>query len=89
MAKKGNEGFLRTVIRRGKAKTPPFFKKLRKMGLIVTALGGALVAAPVALPAVIVTAAGYLVVAGSVLTAVSQVAVKEEEEPVRKETNNV
>ncbi len=73
MATKAKNGFVKTLIERSKADTPPFFMA----GLILTAVGGALVAAPIALPAAIVTAAGYLVVAGSVVTAVSQVAVPE------------
>lgn len=76
MATKAKNGFVKTLIERGKADTPPFFKKLRMAGLILTAIGGALVAAPIALPAMVVTAAGYLVVAGSVVTAVSQVTVQ-------------
>ena len=79
MTAKGKKGLVGTLVERGKADTPPFFKKLRMAGLILTAVGGALVAAPVALPAIVVTVAGYLVVAGSVVTAVSQVAVPEAE----------
>jgi len=79
MAANGKKGLVKTLVERGKADTPPFFKKLRMAGLILTAGGGALVAAPVALPAIVVTVAGYLVVAGSVVTAVSQVAVPEAE----------
>jgi hypothetical protein len=45
---------------------------------VLTAVGGALVAAPVALPAAVVTIAGYMAVAGTVATAVSQVTVKNE-----------
>ncbi|HEY1038233.1 MAG TPA: hypothetical protein VGF30_02460 [Bacteroidia bacterium] len=79
------KGLLKTLVERSKAETPPFFKKLRLVGLALAAVGGVLVAAPVALPAAIVTAGGYLIVAGSVATAVSQVAVKGEEcEPKKK-----
>jgi hypothetical protein len=81
MATKGKNGFVKTLIERSKADTPPFFKKLRMAGLILTAIGGALVAAPIALPAAVVAAAGYLVVAGSVVSAVSQVTVQKEEKP--------
>jgi hypothetical protein len=42
------------------------------------------VASPIALPAVVVTVGGYLIVAGSVATAVSQVAVKDEEGGTKK-----
>jgi hypothetical protein len=73
----GKKGLVKTLVERSKADTPPFFKKLRLIGLILTAIGGAVVAAPLALPGAVVTAAGYLVVAGSVASAVSQVAVHE------------
>jgi len=80
------KGFVKTFVERCKADTPPFFKKMRLVGLALAAVGGVLVAAPIALPAAIVTAGGYLIVAGSVATAVSQVAVKDEEcEPKKKE----
>ena len=72
------KGFVKTLVERCKADTPPFFKKLRLVGLTLAAVGGVLVAAPIALPAAIITAGGYLIVAGSVATAVSQVAVKDE-----------
>lgn len=73
------KGIVKTLTERCKADTPPFFKKLRLIGLTLAAVGGVLVAAPIALPVAIVTAGGYLIVAGSVATAVSQVAVKDEE----------
>lgn len=59
--------------------TPPFFKKLRNVSLMLAAASGALLATPELLPAVLIKAAGYLAVAGSVAGAVSQAAVKEEE----------
>lgn len=64
------------IIQRVKSPTPPFFKKLRTAGLVLAAVGGVLVAAPVALPAAIVAAGGYLIVAGSVATAISQTVVQ-------------
>jgi len=68
----------KTIIERINSKTPPFFKKLRMAGLILAAAGGVLIAAPVAIPAILVTAGGYMIVAGTVATAVSQVAVEDE-----------
>lgn len=65
------------VIKRLKAPTPKFFRVLRAIGLSLTAVGGAILAAPIALPAVVVTVAGYIAVGGSVLVAVSQTAVDE------------
>ena len=73
------KGLVKTLAERCKADTPPFFKKLRLIGLTLAAVGGVLVAAPIALPVAIVTAGGYLIVAGSVATAVSQITVKDEE----------
>lgn len=63
------------LIDRAKAPTPKFFRIVRNIGLIVAAVGGALIASPVTVPAVIVTIGSYLTVIGGVLTAVSQVTV--------------
>lgn len=63
------------VIDRAQAPTPKFFKVIRSVGLIIAAAGAAIVTAPVVLPAAIVTVGGYLTVAGSVLSAISQVTV--------------
>jgi hypothetical protein len=60
------------ILQRIQSPTPPFFKKLRNIGLTLAAMGTAIVAAPVALPAIIVKVAGYLAVAGGVASAVSQ-----------------
>jgi uncharacterized membrane protein HdeD (DUF308 family) len=63
------------IVERAKAPTPKFFKVLRTIGLALLAVSGSIVAAPVALPAVVVTVAGYAAVAGGVLSAVSQITV--------------
>ncbi len=60
------------LVQRVKAPTPKFFKVLRNIGLILATVGGTILAAPIALPIVVSTAAGYLAVAGGVMTAVSQ-----------------
>ena len=60
------------LIDRLKATTPKFYKILRNVGLGMAAAGGILVASPIAIPAVLVTIGGYLIVAGSVATAISQ-----------------
>lgn len=59
--------------------TPPFFKKLRMAGMIIAAAGTAVLASPIALPAVVTSVAGYLIVGGSVATAVSQAAVTDDQ----------
>ena len=63
------------VVQRVKAPTPKFFKTLRTIGLALAAAGGAILASPIALPAGLVAAAGYVILAGGVVTAVSQTAV--------------
>ena len=60
--------------------TPPFFKKIRNIGLLIAAVGSSILAAPVTLPLLLVNIAGYLVVAGGVMSTVGQAAVKREEE---------
>ena len=69
-----------TIVRRAQRKTPKFFKKVRTIGLSVAAIGATLLAAPVALPAIVIKIAGYLAVAGTVMSGMSQVTVKEEKE---------
>ncbi len=61
------------LIDRAKSPTPKFFKVLRNIGIALATAGGAILASPVALPTVVVTIGGYLVTAGAVVTAVSQV----------------
>jgi len=63
------------VVERAQAPTPKFFKVLRNIVIIVATVGGAILTAPVALPAAIVTVGGYLAVAGGVISAISQMTV--------------
>lgn len=63
---------MKEVIQRLKGPTPRFFKKVRNLGVSVATIGGAILAAPVALPAGILAVAGYLTVAGTVASVVSQ-----------------
>jgi uncharacterized membrane protein HdeD (DUF308 family) len=63
------------IVARAKAPTPKFFRVLRSIGLAMLAISGTIVAAPVALPAVAVSTAGYLIVAGGVISAISQITV--------------
>jgi hypothetical protein len=52
--------------------TPKFFRIVRNIGLGLIAAGGAILASPVALPVAIGSLGSYLIVAGSVATAVAQ-----------------
>ena len=57
---------------RWKAKTPDFWKKVQRVGVIAGVLGAAILTAPVSLPASIITGAGYLVAVGGVTATLSQ-----------------
>ncbi|MFN8114978.1 MAG: hypothetical protein U0W65_02630 [Bacteroidia bacterium] len=72
------------LIDRLNAPTPKFFRVLRNVGLGLAAAGGILVASPIAIPAIVVTIGGYLIVAGSVATAVSQAVTTTEGEKKEK-----
>lgn len=61
------------LMQRALSPTPNFFKKLRNIGLVIAAIGTAIVTAPVGLPAVIVSIGSYCAVTGAVIGAVSQV----------------
>ncbi|MBS4041325.1 MAG: hypothetical protein KGZ81_12100 [Flavobacteriales bacterium] len=63
---------MKKIINRAKAPTPKFFKVLRTVGLALAAVGGTILAAPIALPAIVTTIGGYVAVAGGVLSAASQ-----------------
>ncbi|CAM3802007.1 hypothetical protein FLGE108171_15450 [Flavobacterium gelidilacus] len=69
------------VVERVAAPTPKWFKALRTIGIALASVGGIILASPVALPVGIVSAAGYLVLGGSIISVVSQTGVKTEEEP--------
>ena len=60
------------VVERSKTHTPSFFKILTAIGLALLTISGSVIAAPIVLPATVVTVAGYLAVAGGVISAVSQ-----------------
>ncbi|RVT75333.1 hypothetical protein EOD40_11255 [Flavobacterium sufflavum] len=63
---------MKKIINRASAPTPKFFKVLRNVGLALAAVGGTILAAPIALPVIVTTIGGYVAVAGGVLSAVSQ-----------------
>ena len=72
------------IVERIKAPTPKFFKILRSIGLALLAISGTVVAAPIVLPVTVVTVAGYMAVAGGVISAVSQLTVDDETLPFDK-----
>lgn len=67
------------IVERYKKPTPKFFKTLRNIGIALATAGGAIIAAPISMPAIVVTIATYMTVAGTVATAVSQAVVTDGE----------
>lgn len=63
---------LKELKNRWKAETPKFWKKVQKISIAAGVIGGAIIAAPVALPAAVITIGGYLVAVGSVGATLSQ-----------------
>ena len=63
--------------KRWKAETPKFWKTVQKIGIAAGALGAVLVSAPISLPASLITIGGYLITAGGVTAALSQLTVKD------------
>lgn len=69
---------MKKIIQRAQAQTPPFFRKIRNVGLLLTALATAVVTIPVSLPALVITISGYAAAAGAAATAISQLTLYEE-----------
>jgi len=61
-----------TIRQRWKARTPRFWKKVQRIALVTGAVAGAILTAPVSLPAVLVTTAGYVAVTSSAIAGMSQ-----------------
>ncbi len=79
------------LIERVSAPTPKWFKIIRNIGITLTAVGGAILAAPIVLPATIITVAGYVVLGGTIASAIAQTAMQTDnnEETDSKETDSV
>ena len=74
------------IIDRLQAATPPFFKTIRNIGIILASVSATLLAAPIALPAVVLQVAGYMAVAGTVASAISQTTISDK--PIDKGDGN-
>lgn len=65
------------LVKRWKAETPDFWKKVQTIGIGIGAVGGIIVSAPVVLPAALITIGGYMVAIGSVAAVLSKLTVKD------------
>lgn len=68
-----------SIKQRWSAKTPKFWKRVQKIAITLGAVAGVLVAAPITLPAAVVTVAGYAITAGTVAATLSQLTVENNE----------
>jgi hypothetical protein len=75
------------IIERYKKPTPRFFRILRNIGIALATAGGAIIAAPLSIPATIITIATYMTVAGTVATAVSQAVIKDDDTSEKEENS--
>jgi hypothetical protein len=69
---------LASILERAQTETPPFFKKMRLIGLVAVTIGTTIMMTPIAVPAALTAIAGYVLLGGTVLTAISQVTINEE-----------
>jgi len=76
------------IVERYKKPTPKFFKTLRNIGIALATAGGAIIAAPITMPALVITIATYMTVAGTVATAVSQAVVIDDKNSETNEAND-
>lgn len=65
------------IKKRWNAPTPKFWKKVQNIAIAVGAAAGVVIAAPITLPAAVVTVAGYLVTAGTVAATLSQLTIED------------
>jgi len=64
---------------RWQAKTPKFWKRVQRWAIITGAVAGIIIAAPVTLPAAVITTATYLVTVSATLATASQLTVDDKE----------
>lgn len=68
-----------SIRQRWSAKTPKFWKRVQKVAITLGAVAGVLIAAPITLPAAVVTVASYAITAGTVAATLSQLTVENNE----------
>jgi hypothetical protein len=62
------------IVKRLRATTPPFFKKVRNIGLIVAGIGTAIATLPISLPATLIATSSYLIAIGTTAATIAQTA---------------
>ncbi|MBD1364370.1 hypothetical protein IDJ77_11175 [Mucilaginibacter sp. ZT4R22] len=70
------------VVDRLTSPTPSFWKKVQKLALVIGAVSASIITAGAALPAVVVTVAGYAGLAAGTVVTVAQLTKDDEPTPV-------
>ena len=65
-----------SIKQRWCAKTPRFWKKVQKISILIGAVAGVIIAAPITLPVAVVTVASYAITVGTVAATLSQLTVE-------------
>jgi Mg/Co/Ni transporter MgtE len=66
-----------TLTQRWNAPTPKFWKRVQQAAITVGAIAGVILAAPITLPAAVITVAGYVATAGTVAATISQLTIED------------
>lgn len=69
-----------SLEQRWNAPTPKFWKRVQKVAITVGAIAGVIIAAPITLPAAVITVAGYVATAGTVAATLSQLTIENNEQ---------
>ena len=67
----------KSLKERWNEKTPKFWKRVQRWAIITGTVAGIIIAAPVALPAAVITVAGYVATAGTVAATLAQLTVED------------
>ncbi|TDK43332.1 hypothetical protein [Algoriphagus formosus] len=65
------------IKERAMAPTPPFFEWMKKIGLLIAAVGLAIMTAPGEVPEILQVYAGHAITAGTILVSICQLTVDE------------
>jgi hypothetical protein len=65
---------------RWNAKTPKFWKRVQKIAITAGAIAAVVLSAPISLPTILITTAGYVIAAGTVAATLSQLTIKDNQD---------
>jgi uncharacterized membrane protein len=71
---------------RWQGKTPQFWKKVQRYAIVAGTIAGSIIAAPIALPTLVVAVAGYVATAGAVAATLSQLTIDNNTQEDEQET---